>query len=109
MVPTKMSGTTRWIEFNPEASKAFDVVDAIVSDERIAFDAKDGQYQYVVKLAPAPGEPVRWTGDWVGKLPTDGGGLVDVRRYDSKEGGVALVGVWKDGENVVDWITELRP
>lgn len=102
----KLSGETRWIEFD---SEAFAVDDAIVEEHHIAFDPKDGKYGYAVAIDRAPGDGTTWLGTWRGRVGRTDGGRVEVRRYDSKEGGITLIGTWQDGKNEVPWITELRP
>lgn len=97
----RMNGTTWWID-----SASAPVLDAIITDERIAFDVTCDDYAYTVVLVPAPAGPPWWKATWTCK--TDGSrGSAAARMYKSSDQGIVLAGHWKeDGEHT--WITELR-
>jgi hypothetical protein len=83
------------------------ILTAIVTGDRIAFDAVSGDYNYTITLRPAAAGPSWWTGEW--RCKTDNSrGHASARLYRSADGGIVLVGNWKEDYDYT-WITELRP
>lgn len=99
------SGKTWWLD--PENYSDAPILDVIVSDTRIAFDVTADDYEYTVTLEPAPAGPSWWSGAWRTK---DGSrGHASARRYDCRDGGLSLFGLWKEDGLEFTWIVELRP
>jgi hypothetical protein len=102
-VARRLNGRICWTEFGPPCA----VMQAIVRSDRIAFDTTDGTWEYTVSLQPSA-TPSIWEGRWrCLNPPCDG--HVDARKYDCPDGGVVLVGTWRDAEGDWWWFMELRP
>jgi hypothetical protein len=82
------------------------VQNAIVTDERIAFDVTCDGYDYTVVLTPAPGGSPWWTAGWTCKRAGTHGNAA-ARLYESSDQGIVLVGHWNE-DGKYTWITELR-
>jgi hypothetical protein len=98
----KYSARTCWV--GQDGSAAAEKV--VVDDGRIAFDVEYNGYEYTVALAPAAAGPPWWKGTW--KCGRESG-HVDARLYKGSDGGMCLVGHWKEDGQQYYWLTELRP
>lgn len=88
-----------------DADGQYPVRDAIVADDRIAFDLRADGEHYSVTLTPVRNSDM-WTGTWRCR-ETRQNGHVDARPYKSADGGLVLVGTWQqDGD--LWWFIELR-
>ncbi|MDI3288058.1 hypothetical protein [Polyangium sp. 15x6] len=100
----KLNGRILWVGHDDPSP----VRGAIVSEDKIAFDASSGEYDYTVTLTPVQNSPSMWKGRWKCALPREDG-HVDARLYKCVDGGVVLVGNWREDNTDHWWFMELRP
>ena len=100
----KLNGRILWVGYGEPST----VIGAIVLEDRISFDASDGEFNYTVTLTPAPKSSSMWKGRWRCPNPWEEG-HVDARLYMSADGGIVLVGNWREDNADQWWFLELRP
>ena len=73
--------------------------------DKIAFEVTAEGYDYTVTLKPAAAGPPWWIGGW--KCKSDNSqGHAQAKLYTAIDGGIVLVGTWKEDDEQY-WFTEL--
>jgi hypothetical protein len=98
-----------WMDLTKNRADRLVDVSVLVGPTRIAFDLPhlppDGNSaDYVVELTFM--RQPDWVGHWKRGAAS---GDVEVRRYDASDGGIALVGVWKQDGRTDDFLVEVDP